>query len=180
MVVDPNTLLNPASLSANAGFPFIRMLENSPTRALTDFFLPGTLRLCLLNPCASPLLAIPLRLSGVGLGGTTSFTIPGIPTPVVQSFGSWTVATVTLSSSVSPTVTAAGFAHGPLSNTVSLGLPGGVLQLVSPTQVTTSVPANMALVTRWTIEFLPEPGQGLLFGAGAAFMLVLGRRRMRR
>jgi hypothetical protein len=86
---------------------------------------------------------------------------------------------VTLSNSASPSLMATGFAHGPLSNSVTLGLTGGVLQMVSPTQVTSTV-GDTALLTRLTIEFLPEPTQGLLFGAGAVLMALLGRSRMRR
>jgi cysteine-rich repeat protein len=184
-VVEPNTLLDPAelSLSASLSHSVDTAVWNPPLGPrLPGAFPSGTLRVCFLLPCPTGAF-IPLPLSGVGLTTTTTFVTP-IQTneTVQQAFGPWTASKVTLSSAITPTVTAAGFAHGPLSNSVTLALTGGVLQMVSPTQVTTSFAgiSSMALVNRWTLEFLPEPTTGLSFGAGAVLVALLGRRRMRR
>jgi hypothetical protein len=78
-----------------------------------------------------------------------------------------------------------GFLHAPNSSATSVIHYGGALQLVTPTQIYTDwdglgVPTQLALFSTLTIQFLPEPETGLALGAGALFLLVVGRRRIRR
>ena len=82
-------------------------------------------------------------------------------------------------------VTTRGFAHGPNSaSSTSANVDGGVLQLISPVQVTTNLTTGtndkIAAATRVIIRFIPEPGLLLLLGAGAAGLAVLGRSRFRK
>lgn len=63
--------------------------------------------------------------------------------------------------------------------------PGGLgqLTLVSPTKVTLYstglLSMSEVILGTLTLSFVPEPGTGLLLGAGVAFLAFLGRRRMR-
>ena len=123
---------------------------------------------------------------GVGIGGTAVGTHSGVLPGVVSVKGApWMRSAVTVqgrtqSGGIS-TFSTAGFIHGPLSNTVTLSEPGGVMQLVTPIRVTTSyhLPADqLALFGRLTIEFVPEPSGPLLLASGLAVLLLLGRRRI--
>jgi len=77
---------------------------------------------------------------------------------------------------------AKGWAHAPASTTTSTAQPGGMLQLVTPNQVTTNLPLGssdkMGSFVIVVYEFIPEPGLLLLLGSGVAGLAVLGRRRM--
>ena len=82
------------------------------------------------------------------------------------------------------TVTHKGYAHGPPSAPSSTALTGGVIQLVSPTQLqnTGILGGNhdtIALFTTLTVTFLPEPGLLLLFVSGCAGLVLIGRNRIR-
>jgi hypothetical protein len=81
-------------------------------------------------------------------------------------------------------VTLKGFAHGPISLTTSTANPSGVLQLVTPAQVTTNLPfgSNAFVSSGTTIRyhFIPEPGLLLLIGSGVVGLALLGRQRMKR
>jgi hypothetical protein len=83
------------------------------------------------------------------------------------------------------TVTHKGYARGPLSSTTSTALTGGVIQLVSPTQLhNTGIRGGnhdtVALFTTLTVNFLPEPGLLLLLSSGIAGLVLIGRSRMRK
>jgi len=138
----------------------------------------GELRLCLLGSCASPATVLPVPLSGLGLGTTTTATADFGQITVMAHHSPWTLSRTTLSSSSDPTITARGFMHGPVSNSVTVGLPEGVLQLVTPTRITSNgpLPGDLAMLTRLTIV-LPEPSRLLPFGAGAVLLVGLGWRR---
>ena len=60
----------------------------------------------------------------------------------------------------------------------------GVIQFVTPTQVTTNITTGSALRTsagiRLPLRFVPEPGLLLLLGSGVAGLALLGRQRMRK
>lgn len=81
-------------------------------------------------------------------------------------------------------VKATGFAHGPASLTSSTAQPSGMVQFVSPTQVSSNLTVGsselISLLSVLRIHFIPEPGILLLTGAGVAGLFVLGRNRMRR
>ena len=76
------------------------------------------------------------------------------------------------------------FAAGPVSTTTSTAQPGGMLQLVTPSQATTNLPLGssdkMGNFMIAVIRFVPEPGLLLLLGSGVGGLAVLGRRRMRK
>jgi hypothetical protein len=71
-----------------------------------------------------------------------------------------------------------GFAHGPASATSSTANISGVVQLVSPAVVMTTLGTGTvsALFSILTIHFVPEPQTFLLFGAGIAALGIVRRR----
>lgn len=134
---------------------------------------------------------------GVGLGGIVS----GMGTlATVELVGAgWQTSPAMLFTSTPPTdmatsmampmsmsVTMTGFVHGVISQTRLSAIPGrGLLQLITPTQVTTTGPGGVdekiAFFTTLTIQFIPEPTRwlGALTGVAAVALLALGRRRSR-
>ena len=129
---------------------------------------------------------------GVGIGGL--LTVGG-DTPIKISIqgAPWTIKTATVVDHITTTnkvnqlfVTKKiqGFAHGPASGTTTTASPSGVVQLVSPAQVTTNLPlgsnkkVSSGQILR--IHFIPEPGLLLLLGSGVAGLAILGRRRLRK
>jgi hypothetical protein len=157
----------------------------------------GGITLCLLDPpnppCSKQLaLALGATTAGVQVGGGVGgiLTIGGAGAIRASVVGApYTVKTV---SAVNRTesggfavFTDQGFAHGPASLTSSTAQTSGVLQIVTAQHVQSAVPGlgdRIGILSRARIHFLnvPEPGLALLLVAGAAGMLVLGRRRMRR
>ncbi len=127
----------------------------------------------------------------VGVGGANVTAVNFPPIPLIGAGASpWTVGAATLSTqtasspAVFQTVMRSGFLHGPSSSATSVIHYGGALQLVAPTQIYTDwidsgTPTKLALFSTLTIQFLPEPEAGLMLCAGAAFLLVVGRRRIR-
>ena len=81
------------------------------------------------------------------------------------------------------TRTRTGFVHGPGSNTSTTLLNSGIVQLITPMQVTTiGVPGQnekLQLFGTLTLHFVPEPGLLLLLGSGVAGLVLVGRHRMR-
>ena len=81
-------------------------------------------------------------------------------------------------------VTATGFVHGAASSNSSTATNSGVVQLISPQQVTVAgVAGNNSTLTLFaalTIHFIPEPGLLLLIGSGVVGLGLLGRSRMKK
>ena len=79
---------------------------------------------------------------------------------------------------------AKGWAHAPASTTSSTAQPSGMVQLITPSQVTTNLPLGssdkMGQFVIFMIHFMPEPGLLLLLGSGVAGLAFLGRMRMRK
>ena len=163
--------------------------------------LGGVVKLCVIDTSCnfsfSLILSTPTAVAGVigtglkavGVGGEigggsliVGVSVQGAP---------WTVKTVTVIDEITTTigtnktfitVTFKGFAHGPNSNTTSTAAPSGVLQLVTPSQVVTTIPTGsnekVSSGAIFFLHFIPEPGLLLLLGSGVIGLVVLGRTRM--
>lgn len=157
---------------------------------LTQNTLPviGQARICLLySGCNSGSITLPFTNNGTqgfGLGGLV--TAGGSGTIRVSVLAApWTMKTRTLSNRTDnggiTFPASAGFAHGPASLTSSTALTSGVVQLVTPLQVTTTgIPGNndkIALFGRLKLHFIPEPGLLLLLASGVGLLAVFGSRR---
>ena len=137
-------------------------------------------------------LAIPgSGVRGVGVGGLV--TVGGGDTAIRISLegAPWTIRTASAidqtdantGTAAFHAVTRMGFAHGPASATTSTAQPGGVLQLVTPSQVRTNLGdgsnQKVAVLGELLVRFVPEPGLLVLLASGVAGLLLLGRSRMR-
>lgn len=138
----------------------------------------GNARLCLVTSCDAAAVFVDLPLSVVGAGGTTmvsggifDLTLVGAP---------WTKGTFTVSTPGAVTIVS-GFGHGPSFLPGSTAQAGGVLSLVTPVVVTTTLQGFEELPSYAILylEFVPEPGTLLLCAPGVAALLAFGRRRSR-
>jgi len=143
-------------------------------------------------------LSQPTTVNGVPGGGFNAVGVGGLVTAggyggirLSLQAAPWTIKTATALDQITPTGgpprvmetwVAKGWAHAPASTTTSTAQPGGMLQLVTPNQVTTNLPLGssdkMGSFVIVVYEFIPEPGLLLLLGSGVAGLAVLGRRRM--
>jgi hypothetical protein len=156
----------------------------------------GITKVCLYDPNCNPGGFLPLNIyehlagsteNGIGIGGLLSIGgFGGIRISLIAN--PWTLGNA---AAVDETDggnfvnrTTNGFAHGPASLTSSTAKPSGVVQFVTPTQVTTNltVGSNVLISTINTarFHFIPEPGVLLLLGSGVAGLVLLGRSRMRK
>ena len=69
-----------------------------------------------------------------------------------------------------------GFAHGPVSGTTTTAKEGGVVQLVTPILVTTTLGSGLDIIGTLRVVLVPEPGTGLLLGTGVIALALAGRR----
>jgi hypothetical protein len=134
----------------------------------------GVAVVCLFDICSgAPSANLVVPLTPVGQGGTVfaegAVAITAIGAP-------WVAGTAQVG-----TVSAMGFGHGPESGASTTNAPSGVLSLVVPVFVSTSLPTFpvVPVFTRLTLHFIPEPGTLLLLGSGIAGLAVLGSRRFR-
>jgi hypothetical protein len=159
----------------------------------------GLVKLCLFSTVCSSFAAINLTTTsanatiGIGIGGLLTVTILGGFARLSIEGKPWQLKTGTVIDHITTPenelqtfidITFMGFAHGPNSITTSTADVGGVVQLVSPTQVRTDLPLGsnqkVGAGQRMLIRFIPEPGMLLLIGSGVAGLALLGRRRMGR
>lgn len=155
----------------------------------------GFSRICLLSTACNPGGFIQLDFTehttgtgtiGFGVGGLLTVGQGGAIRISVQA-NPWTLGQATALDQTDNlaiiTKTVTGFAHGPASLTSSTAAPSGVVQFVTPLQVSTNLTAGssavLSLLGKLRIHFVPEPGLLLLVGSGVAALVLLGRSRMR-
>ena len=137
----------------------------------------GSATLCLFHACdADPVanVVIPFTeggTSGVGLGG--QIVASGFVNLTV-TFAPWTTGQATVGGA-----SIEGYLRGPGGQPATEVLPGGSAQLVTPIAIQTSIGEDVPAFGILTLEFVPEPGTLVLFGAGTAGLAAAGRRRMR-
>ncbi len=170
-------LSNPASFTISQNAPFGSLSNASGSFGGGPFLngimpLNGVAIVCLFQACnGQPAANLVVPLSPVGQGGSAvaqglvSITVVGAP---------WTTGMVSIENSAST-----GFAHGPASG-ASAAMPGGVLSLVTPVTVSTSLGVFpvVPVFARLTLHFVPEPGTLVLVCSGLVGFAIAGRRRM--
>ncbi|MDH3211964.1 MAG: PEP-CTERM sorting domain-containing protein [Myxococcales bacterium] len=159
---------------------------------LNQMPVAGVFKVCILfqsTACPS-FIPVPLTVNGtqgVGLGGTVTVNTFGKSGIKISGINQpWTIKTAaitaipTANGNAFTTSSRFGFAHGPASATSSTANVSGVVQLVAPTRVVTTISGTTALFSILRIHFIPEPGTFLLFGAGVVALGVAGRRRVKK
>lgn len=193
--------LRATQVTFGGSFPVTFQDPGGGTDILTDpggggGILPvqGKVLVCIVTAGCGASLQVPLTQSGtrgVGIGAglltVSGFAQAGLRVSV--NGNPWTVNTATITgipigNGLSTISTRKGFVHGPASGTESTtALPSGVLQLVTPVFVTTSLEGREAMPTFGTVRLhflVPEPGSLLLLGSGVAGLALIGRRKLRR
>ena len=197
-VTDPDTTgtIKTIGREATAVLGTFADLQNPPLTQ-NKMLIKGFSRLCLFQPCGQPgsfNFDIPLSANNgntaVGIGGTLYKGGFG-EIRISLEAAPWTLGSATAVNQTGKgnfkTVTVSGFIHGAASGTGGGGSTaqvGGLIQLISPAQVTAigtgdnnSKQSNFAI---FTVHFIPEPGLLLLLGAGVVGLGILGRSRMHR
>jgi len=161
-----------------------------------NFKTYGFTKVCLYDPNCNPGGFLPLTLyqhattsaeKGLGIGGLLSIGgFGGIRISVINN--PWTLGNA---AAVDETdggnfvnLTTNGYVHGPASLTSSTAKPSGVVQFVTPSQITTNLTAGsaslQASLNSIRFHFIPEPGMLLLIGSGVAGLILIGRARSRK
>jgi hypothetical protein len=164
----------------------------------------GIVKICILSTACTTFLPMvlnqPTTVNGVPGTGTKGVGVGGLITAggyggirISLQAAPWTIKTATVLDQITPTGgpprilttwVGKGWAHAPVSTTTSTAQPSGVIQLVTPSQVTTNLPLGssdkMGSLVITIIHFIPEPGLLLLLGSGVAGLAFLGRRKMKK
>lgn len=136
--------------------------------------IQGFARLCLLLACDAATTFVDLPLSVAGVGGTSVVTGP---VGLTLRGAPWTLGTITVETPGAISIVN-GRAQGPLGLPGTTAQVGGLLELVTPILLTSTLPGFEDL-DAWallTIEFVPEPAAALLFGTGIALLAPWRRR----
>jgi hypothetical protein len=153
--------------------------------------IPGIAKVCLVFTGCPNFLPLQLTANdgntGVGVGGLVTVGGAGSIRISLEN-APWTLGTgmrrQMTDNSGFTSVTIGGFIHGPASNTSSTALGSGVIQLITPIQVSTAgIPGQndkLALFASMRIHFVPEPGIMLLLGSGVVGLALIGRSRLRK
>jgi hypothetical protein len=157
----------------------------------------GQMKMCVLFPGCANYLPIPFgnakATQGVGVGGmiTVNTFQVGQGFKLSVQGAPWTMGIASISGITTETPnggvttytkTLQGFVHGPASGTSSTAAISGVLQIIAPNFIETSLGVPDTFQAVWAdirLHFIPEPGLLLLLGSGVAGLLMLGRSRMR-
>jgi hypothetical protein len=182
--------LGPGTLDGISGGPPLGPQNTLP--------VGGLVKMCILFPGCANYLPIPLSHPhsqiGMGVGGFWDYfpLDKGAGFRYSVWYAPWTigiasirnVTTETANGGVTTyTVTIQGFAHGPASATSNTAVTSGVIGLVTPVRVQTSLGSPytfQAWPAQLTLRFIPEPGRVLLLGSGIAGLVLLGRSRPRK
>ncbi len=154
--------------------------------------VPGVTRVCLFAPgICNPSISVPLTLNsgatGLGVGGLLTMGGNGVVRISIQ-IAPWTLGSVTAINQTKDggftTFTRTGFIHGAASNNSSTATGSGVIQLISPQQITveglSGNASALSLFAVMTLHFIPEPGLLLMIGSGVVAMGLIGRSRMKK
>jgi len=168
-------------------------ISGAPPIAKGALPVAGYMRVCLFATGCGVNLPLNLTfattnggISGVGVGGLLTLGGNGAVRISIEN-APWTLATASLVNQTVKggytTLTRVGFVHGGASATDSSTAAGsGVIQLVSPQQVSTAgVEGNSQKVANFstlTLHFIPEPGLLLLIASGVVGLGLLGRSRL--
>jgi hypothetical protein len=162
----------------------------------TNWRVLGRTKVCLYDPNCLPGGFLPLTLfnhqtastsQGLGIGGLLSIGGFGsIRISVV--FNPWTLGNAAAVDQTDAgnfvNRTTNGFAHGPASLTSSTAKPSGVVQFVTPSQISTNLTGGSAALqsslSSIRFHFIPEPGMLLLLGSGVTGLILIGRARLRK
>jgi hypothetical protein len=124
-------------------------------------------------------VVIPLTLNGtrgIGIGGGTISGGLGI---ALQG-NPWTLGVAQTTTSLGGLTSLSGFVHAPASNTSSTAQVSGVVQVVTPSLVSSSVSGTSTpVLSALRLRFVPEPGRLLMLGSAVLGLLGLARRRRR-
>ena len=132
--------------------------------------LNGVNKVCLFASCSGqPPANLTVPVTPVGVGGSvavsTAVNITAIGAP-------WTTGTASVG-----TISIQGFAHH-ITNTSTAGQLQ--IRLVTPIFISTNIGTSAVVPAFDILDFTPEPGVALSFGAAIATLLALGRQRMRK
>ena len=209
-ITDPDTAGNGVAaiaVDATLGTGTLAPISGGATSnsGLTQDLLPmhGVAKICLLSTSCTLyldlLLTKPTTVNGASGTGTTGVGIGGLLTAggyggirISLQAAPWTIKTATVIDQITTSPggsriftlqTVKGWAHAPASTTSSTAQPSGVVQLVTPGQISTNLPLGssdqMGGLVVMVVHFIPEPGLLLLLASGVVGLTLLGRRRIR-
>jgi hypothetical protein len=194
-VTDPDTTgtIDEIQIRATLGTGTLSGISGAPPlNPPAALGIKGFTRVCLFTGCSS-FGFLPLNnttnngATGIGIGGLLTLGNNGaVRISIIAN--PWTLGSASGINQTKDggflTRTETGFVHGASSNNSSTATPSGVIQLISPQQVTTSGIAGnstqLTLFTTLTLHFVPEPGLLLLIGSGVVGLGLLGRSRIKK